>query len=330
MHRALACLALATWAVGCGSDGDTALDAAVDGPTAPSTRLGFNAKGLLDTTTQVQLADQMLAAIPAAVRARLQVRVTGGTTSQVDLPADWSDPQLDAWVGLQKKYGIGLVYVVNGNDTPASQAAAVARWIAHGARFTFLEMMNEYYLPRYRDGPIGGEVSRLVTPASYVTEILPAFLSTLGQFALPTFIICAPRKTASNATWNDAMVDAVKQHSTDHWGVTLHLYDAGGGAYDYQQISDLRDRLPPGTPIAVTEAGVTDPTVMDWPTAGARVYSHYQQIATQLHEDDFLFDQILFSNYQEPDKKLPSTLHPDTAGLTPKGEQVIRFIEGAP
>ncbi|MBK8170383.1 MAG: hypothetical protein IPK60_08545 [Sandaracinaceae bacterium] len=322
-----------------GSDGDAGLqDAATDHDAmdsidatngdagTDSVQLGFNAKGTLNTTEQVALADAMFTnEFTSTLLPRIHVRVNGGTRSQTEFPSDWSDAQISAWVALQNEHNISLVYVVNGNDTPESQAAFIQHWIDLGARFTFLELMNEYYKRGYRLGDTSVDgVMHMVTPAIYVDEILPAFVPVLERFDLPMFAICAPKNDEFFAAWNTAMVEAFSTKEIMRGlNVTIHLYDYGEGVFDYNQISDLRSLLPAGTRIAITEAGNLDPAVTTYEAAAPLVVAHYEAILAHLLPGDFLFDQILYSDYHPDDV---ATLHPDFAGLTPKGEAVVQFM----
>lgn len=288
-------------------------------------QLGFNAKGTLDTDAQVAYARAMLDAMSPAARSRIHVRVTGGTRSQTEIGRHWEKSQLDAWIGLQDDYGIGLVFVVNGNDPPAAQAQFVQRWIDGGATFSFLEMMNEYYLPRYRNGDTSfEEVTKQVTAESYTTEILPAYMAALSRFGLPMFVIAAPEKgNPELAAWNDTIVSAFAAHA-DWAGVTVHLYETGA-TFDYAQIDALRARLPPGTPIAITECGVTDESITSYAQAAERFAAHERTVLSFLKPGDYLFDQVLYLN--DADKYFTATLHPSSGGLTEKGAAIVDLFE---
>jgi hypothetical protein len=295
-------------------------------------QFGFNAKGTLDSIDQLRNTDDMLTDLPATTKQRLHIRVTGGTRSQIETIADWPDSIVDGWIALQKEHGFGLVYVVNGNDTPANQATAIQRWISKGATFSFLEMMNEYYLPKFRTGDTSVcdppppaapcEVTRKVLAADYIGTILPSYSAALLPFHLPTFVIAAPNKNNNNADWNMPIVQYLSANPTLYAGVTVHLYDDLVGQFDYAQIDALRAALPSGMAIAVTESGILfDKNTMTYAQVGAKTYLHDQQVAAHLLDGDFLFDQILYS--KDP-KDLTATL--STTGITPKGTEVLRLI----
>jgi hypothetical protein len=285
---------------------------------AKGVNLGFNAKGTVDTEQQIALVDTAFASIASATVKSWTIRVTGGTRSQTDFPSDWSDAQIGGWIKLQQKYGFSFVYVVNGNDTPASQAAFISKWITMGAKFTFIEMMNEYYLSKYRTGDTSiKEVSRQVTAKQYVEEILPAFLPALRPLRLPFFVILAPTKPGKSTEWNDTVLKALKtQFASQRFGVTVHLYAPKGKALDYAQISRLRKQLPPRTAIAVTEAGVQDYEDVNEFAAASR--AHLLAITAELKPGDYLLEQIL---YKGVETEFEGSIDPN--GLTPKGKAVL-------
>ena len=107
MRRIFSLLFLSVVALlGCGSSeavshhSDAGLDAASadagpDGPgdagSATTAGFGFNAKGSLNTLEQLTLAEPVLKGLSAKLRARLVIRVNGGTASQQETSAAWTD-----------------------------------------------------------------------------------------------------------------------------------------------------------------------------------------------------------------------------------------------
>jgi len=293
-------------------------------------QLGFSAKGSMQPAQQVALADKMLHELPEGLKQNLHIRVSGGTRSQKDLPSDWSDSDIRLWTDLQKKHGFKFVFVVNGNDTPQSQKQFFEKWIQLGAQFSFIEMMNEYYLKKFRSGDKSkSEVTRVITPEVYTDDILPKFIDELKIFNLPLFIIFAPSRDGHKNNdylneWNRVVAKAIVNNFEGvKIGVTVHLYTRDSD-FDYQQLNRLREMIPEGVPIAVTEAGTLNPKIKDYDSAGRTVYSHYKKIAAHLRPGDYLFDQTLYNNY---DGDIMATLHPSYKGLTPKGEQVLKFMK---
>jgi hypothetical protein len=211
---------------------------------------------------------------------------------------------------------------VNGNDSPESQAAFIAKWRERGAQFEFIEMMNEYYLARYRTGDTSfDEVTKVVTAESYVNEILPAYLPVIEKAGLPIFVILAPSKqegsSANLASWNDTVISAINGPlASRRLGVTVHLYKKPNQTLDYTQIGKLRARLPKGTKIALTEVGVTESPNAERQAMETR--THLVALGAQLKPGDYLFDQIL---YKDDKNGFEGTIGPN--GPTVKGKAVL-------
>jgi hypothetical protein len=284
---------------------------------------GFNAKGTIDSETQIAAVDSVFATLPPATVSKWVIRITGGTRSQSDYPSSWSDAQLDGWIALQKKYGFRYAYVVNGNDTPENQSAFITKWRDRGAQFAFVEMMNEYYLARYRNGDTSfDEVTKVVTAESYVNEILPTYLPVIEKLGLPIFVILAPNKqegsSANLAAWNDTVITALNGPlSNRRLGATIHVYKKPNQTLDYSQIAKVRARLPKGTTIALTEVGVTDaPTAQ---TQAIETRKHLVALSSQLKPGDYIFDQILYKD--EKNGGFEGSI--SRSGVTIKGKAVI-------
>ncbi len=299
--------------------------------TVVPVHFGFNARGMLDPVQQTAWADEFFSRMSDRVRRGLVIRVTGGTSSQTTYASDWSDEAVAAWVALQQQQGIRFIYVVNGNGTPQNQRDAIQRWLDAGARFDFIEMMNEYYLPKYARGDTSRpEVTRKVTAESYVNEILPAFWAELDRFHLPYYLILAPsrpdrlRANARMAHWNDVIIHAITTAWADrNLGVTLHLYATGNiNQVDYSQIDRLRARLPTGMHIAITEAGIINKKP-GYLRAGLANIRLHRRILEHLKPGDYLLDQIL---YHTGKNNNTASLSPVYGGITPKGREMIAFI----
>lgn len=290
---------------------------------------GFNAKGLVDTSRQVAYAGSMLARYDAQELDGMVIRVLGGTISQKTAPSDWSDEDIRAWVELQRQTGVDFAFMINGNDGADSQRAFFDRWVSLGAHFTFIEMMNEYYLRKYLDGDTAlPEVTAAVRPEDYVGTIVPTYVAAFRDLGLPFFLILAPTAEgaaaqARNDHWNDTVIAALTTHPEAGFGVTLHLY-ARGADFDYAQIDRIRARLPTGTPIAVTEAGILAPSVVMSDAFPQASYDHLSAVYAHLEAGDYLLDQVLYTDYASWQ---PADLHPAFDGLSPKGERVLAFFE---
>jgi hypothetical protein len=293
---------------------------------------GFNAKGLYNVSEQITYTEDYLNKIPDSTRRELAIRVTGGTVSQTTDGNDWTNANIKQWSDLQNKYHIRLVYVVNGNDTPKNQADLIKRFLAFGAKFDFIEMMNEYYLPKFSEGDTKySEVTKQVTAESYADEILPNYFDALDQFNLPYYIIFAPsrpgRDLAQSKTddWNNTMIqEVIKKYPNRDLNATIHLYNTGENlaSFDYDQIDRLRKLLPAGRHIAVTEAGIINPS-LDYERIGSLTVTHYKNIISHLEQGDYLFDQIL---YNPSKNNNTADLNPTFKGITPKGQSILDFI----
>lgn len=293
---------------------------------------GFNAKGTLDTNQQVNYATAYFEQIPRSITPNLVIRVTGGTASQTTYRQDWTDDIIAAWVSLQQTYDLRFIYVVNGNDTPANQRDIVQRWLDAGARFDLLEMMNEYYLPKFANGNTDRpEVTRQVTAEAYVDQILPAFWTELDRFGLPYYLIFAPARPDSMPQaqekmehWNAVVADAIRNDYRErNLHATLHLYTTGDlDEFDYGQIDRLRATLPPGRHIAITESGIIDKS-LDYQQAGLAEVAFLQNILRHLVPGDYLLDQVLYNASRNNNTAI---LNPHIGGTTPKGEIMLPFI----
>ena len=296
---------------------------------------GFNAKGTLNADEQTNYTNDLLDQITQTdIKKNLPIRVTGGTLSQTTYKNDWTLEIIHKWVALQKKQGIRFIYVVNGNDEPANQAAIIKEWLSAGAHFDFIEMMNEYYLPKFARGDKSfKEVTEQVSPEKYVDTILPKFWKELDQFKLPYYLIFAPRRTDPKANeylqhWNEVLSDAViKKYPERNLNAVIHLYlkeETTVNRFDYDQIDAVRKQLPAGRYIAITEAGVINKE-LDYQAAADLTINHYRQILKHLIPGDYLLDQVLYNASKNNNTALVS---PEFSGETPKGKAMIKFING--
>lgn len=294
----------------------------------PAIQIGTNAKASLKINEQTRMAQEFLDQIPAGAMKNLHVRIPGGTRSQREKGSDWSDPDMKKWIDLQKKYGFGFIWVVNGNDTPENQKAFIQRWQNMGAKFTFLEMMNEYYLPKFAQGKTEKpEVTRRVTAEDYAGEILDAWLPVMATLNLPIFVHVAPKRTGKQgeqyAHFNKVVTKAVREKFKGYnLGIAVHLYERAD-PFDYGQIAELRKQLPPGTPIAITETGNLNESVRTSEAVAPLIYNHYRRLAAELKPGDYLIDHCLYNDYKN---ETEANLHPKYKGMTPKGEAVLRFF----
>lgn len=294
---------------------------------------GFNAKGTVETAQQTSYADHYFNEIKSEdIKKNLAVRVTGGTQSQLTFGMDWTNERISNWVALQKKHGLRFIYVVNGNDTPANQANVLKQWLNTGAHFDFIEMMNEYYLPKYARGDTSfEEVTKKINPEKYVDSILPIYWKELDQFHLPYYLIFAPTRSDPGANeamelWNEVLANAIQnKYPNRQLNATIHLYIQNKNdisQFDYGQIDRVRNKLPPTRHIAITEAGVINKS-LDYQMAAETAIAHYRKILEHLRPEDYLLDQILYNTSKNNNT---ADLSPEYNGETPKGTAILQFI----
>lgn len=311
-------------------------------PAANKRYMGFNAKGTNNTVQQVAYTKAYLEGLPTSVRSNIAIRVTGGTVSQTTYSDDWTPAMIQAWVNLQTQLGIRFIFVVNGNDTPVHQKDLIQRWLVAGAKFDFIEMMNEYYLTKYAEGDISKpEVKRKITPEDYANIMLPLFWEELDQFNLPYYIIFAPTRLnpiadARTRHWNNVMIDQVINHYPNrNLNATLHLYTSGHSdedddidIFNYKQIDTLRKRLPVDRRIAITEAGVLDSTISIQELTPIAIL-HHKHIDQHLQKGDYLFDQVLYNPIKDNNTTdlSPWVDKPDNDHTTVKGVAVRSYFK---
>ena len=290
---------------------------------------GFNAKGSLDVAEQTNYANTYFNQIPTEIKNNMAIRVTGGTRSQYTFNSDWTDEGINKWVQLQQAHGLRFIYVVNGNDAPINQKNVIQRWINAGAKFDFIEMMNEYYLVKYAIGDTSNpEVTEKVSPQKYVDTILPNFWHQLDVLNIPYYLILAPTSTGNIQTyykaWNDTVINAIQNKYTSRkLNVSLHLYARGAGnPFDYNQINNIKARLPQDRKLAITESGIVDNTLSS-EQAGTLAVEHYKKIISHLGKGDYLLDQVLYFNVPNSNT---ANLSPQYNGVTPKGSLLLTFI----
>jgi hypothetical protein len=294
-------------------------------------KIGFNCKASYNIVEQTAFADALFSEMSENALENMVLRIPGGTRSQKDFARDWPDEKMKLWTDLQEKFGYTMVYVVNGNDSPENQLAIIRRWIANGAKFEFLEMMTEYYLPKFSKPKLDKpEVTKRVDAKVYTEEILPAYYTYLDSLELPYFLIFAPAKktkmgTERYADWNDHMTKYVTSHKgTKEFGAVLHLYQKDyTKEYDYGQIDRLREELPEGMPLAVTELGVLD-RALPLEEHSEESVRHISEVISHLQEGDYLMDQVLYHDYKNGNPMADT--HPMYGGITPKGRAVVEYF----
>jgi len=293
--------------------------------------VGFNLKASLVIDEQIRYTDTLFSKFNKGVLEHMILRIPGGARSQKEYSEDWSDEMMKLWIGLQKKYGFSFMFVVNGNDSPANQLRVIRRWISNGAKIESLELMSEYYLPKFSQPKLEKpEVTKRVDVEMYTEEILPDYYPYLDSLNLPYYLIFAPAKKnrfgqPRHADWNEHMINYLMvQNQPQKFGATLHLYQKDvTKEYDYAQIDRLRNSLPENTPISITEMGVLDQSISIDRHVQASI-QHMDSVVSHLRKDDSLMDQVLYHNYSKEDRM--ANLHPRDGGISPKGNALIEYF----
>lgn len=294
--------------------------------------VGFNVKGSLDGLNQVAMVQREFRNRDNP--GRLALRLQGGTRSQRVYPEEWPDALIEAWVSVQTEFGCPLVFVVNFNDTPASQRNFFQRWTDAGATHMLIELMNEPYLPKFRrahDDPLNVEQGRIeVTPATeFMTPekylgMVDAFVAAFADTGLPFAAALAPEREGAAGEafteWNDAVLTGIQSRPGLH--ATVHLYRRMPSALDYDQIGRLQERLGERR-LYVTEAGVVNADDLPYEDFIAAEVAVFSEILSRLRPGDLLLAQVLFTNYP---RTFEASFHPQWNGLSPKGHTLLNLF----
>ena len=209
------------------------------------------------------------------------VRVWGGTRGMATYPTLDAVPdhlldhprsynvvtqdEIDALLDLQDRHGVRVIYMVNVNDTLESQREFIARLVVEGIDLAILEMGNELYLRKFRDGDITQlGVTRSWSPEDYAA-MLEEWVPELGGFDVPIYIVGASHGSGDSGRdlnrqyWNEVMVEAIDDRVAID-GVTFHRYageERSGESHEeaisnesFAFLSTFGD-----LPIAITESG---------------------------------------------------------------------------
>ena len=242
-------------------------------------------------------------------------------------PGRWDVAQqseIDGLLRLQSDHGVQIIYLVNVNDTFESQSAFIERLREAGVDLAMLEMGNELYLPKFRNGDttkLG--VTRSWTAPEYV-ELLRAWVPDLrGRFAeLPIYGIGASHGVEDDAPtnarrgWNQTMLAALDETPALLDGVTFHQY-AGEGRTDTSGEEEISDGEFFGyldtfgeLPIAITESGYAVASATDEELDRAEQF--WSGLRDALKPGDTFGVHLLF----------------DPGGRTPVGDRFASWLAG--
>ena len=268
--------------------------------------VGFNAKGNLDTSKQYTYVKKEFSALKKkkADTSKIYLRLQGGTISQKSYSKNWSGSQIAQWAKLQNSYKCKYIFVVNFNDTASNQLKFYQRFLKAGIRFSMIELGNEQYLPKF---------------------------SQSKRIKLPFYVQFAP-KSENNQTyyskWNTSIIKAIndRKFASDKINGTIHLYERNGaGSLDARQIAALRERIKRNIHIAVTESGVVDKkNMLSEDRYAAQELDLTKRILAQMQSGDTFLNQVLYTDYKTVGSAI---LHPQTKGLTVKGEKLVNFLQ---
>lgn len=217
--------------------------------------------------------------------------------------------QIDAIVAMQRRHGLRIVYMVNVNDTLANQTAFVERLFAAGVDVAMLELGNELYLPKFRDGDTSQlGVTRAWTVEDYV-GMLRTWSPALRSFGVPLYGIGASHdpgdrpRDAYRRTWNEVLHAAMRDDPTLLDGVTFHLYVGieRNGIDPEEHLTDERlDFLDSfeGFPVAITEAGHQFSEVT--PENLARSVAFWDLLSSRLGPGDVFGLHVLYNDHGRP------------------------------
>ncbi|WP_237898384.1 glycoside hydrolase family 5 protein [Brevibacillus brevis] len=305
-------------------------------PDMPNVHVGFNAKGSLDIEGQSRfLREQLHAMKKQGIKTeKIWLRLQGGSISQKTYPKDWSDKDIRQWATIQKEFGVPLVFVVNFNDSPENQLKFFKRLQDHGLNFSFIELGNEQYLPKFAESEVGEfkQVTKRtaeMTPQKYI-KMSNEYIKAFTSIGLPFYVQFAPEKVDKIITgvWNNAIAQAINDHVflTENIHGTIHLYERDGdGSLNAKQIGEVKRLVNRPMNIAITEFGVVDKRgKLSMQQLIAQEKNLTTRILHQLEKGDLLLNQVLYTDYKEVGA---AVLHPKYDGITPKGKAIMELFK---
>ena len=299
--------------------------------------VGFNAKGNLDTSKQYTYVKKEFSALKKkkADTSKIYLRLQGGTISQKSYSKNWSGSQIAQWAKLQNSYKCKYIFVVNFNDTASNQLKFYQRFLKAGIRFSMIELGNEQYLPKFSQSKTNkyDEVTKRtanMSPSKYI-NMSNNYIKAFKKYKLPFYVQFAP-KSENNQTyyskWNTSIIKAIndRKFASDKINGTIHLYERdGAGSLDARQIAALRERIKRNIHIAVTESGVVDKkNMLSEDRYAAQELDLTKRILAQMQSGDTFLNQVLYTDYKTVGSAI---LHPQTKGLTVKGEKLVNFLQ---
>jgi hypothetical protein len=276
------------------------------------------------------------------------VRVWGGSRGMATYPTPEAVPEvlrgnprrynvvtqaeIDGVLGLQRRHGVRVIYMVNVNDTLSSQRDFVARLRSAGIDLAMLEMGNELYLDKFRNGDtslLG--VARSWTPEEYVA-MLEEWVPELRRFDVPIYVIGASHGSSNSGrdrrrqAWNDVVRDAIAARPGAIDGVTFHRYagEERNGVPHEEAISNESFAFLSTfgqMPIAITESGYAfsemSPDNLD------RAAEFWTEFRRALKPGDLYGLHVM---YAPPGRRVTSFDLFTAEGRTPVGDRLAEWL----
>ena len=298
--------------------------------------VGFNVKGSLSVKEQCSFLRSELEKLKKEniKTEKIWLRLQGGSISQKTYPSDWTDEAILPWAEIQRDFGCQYTFTINFNDTPENQMEFYKRLRSKGITFTFIELGNEQYLPKYALSKIDefDEVTKRtsnMTAEKYIT-MCNEYINTFKTAGLPFYVQFAPEKEEKTnaAAWNKAIAEGINNNkfsSKDIHG-TIHLYERDGeGSLNEKQINEIRSLVKCQMNMAVTEYGAVDKRdKLSSNELIAQEKSLTTRILRGLHNGDTLLNQVLYTDY---DNDKAAVFHPYYHGITPKGKAIFELFK---
>jgi hypothetical protein len=246
-----------------------------------------------------------------------------------------ADAEIQWLLEMQARHGVGIIYMVNINDTLASQHAFVTRLVDAGIDLQMLEMGQELYLTKFRQGDTAQKgVTRSFDVGSYMA-LLDEWVPTMRSFGVPIYTIGAshgPTFTGGDVwrrQWNVEMQAALAARPGFVDGITFHMYagEARTGQpheeeilpQNFEYLSTFGE-----LPIAITEAGYT--FFGYTPENLERSADFWTALAEALKPGDVFGLHILFAPGSWAGSNSWALF--DEGGRTPVGDRLAQWLDG--
>lgn len=243
---------------------------------------------------------------------------------------------IEAVKAIQEAHGISLYWCLNINDEIVHQLELIGRFEAAGVTFSHLEIGNETYLPKFRNGKKAGLGFVKTIDADDYSKIAVEWGEALADHPAQKLLVGASRTMDGSggdnyrAAWNESIVKLINDHPTLFDGVAVHVYGGKhGGSSSNEDEEEAMENMDLSfldvfaLPIHITESGHKD---VDWSQEGIELYKTFYR---NLH--DYLESRgdgsrcgahVLYNPRNQPNHPYPLY---DPNGITPLGEAAKDF-----